>query len=118
MINGHSLPDGLAVVHGLHHRQVLGVGVDDIGHLIQNVRALGGGGVFPGRERLPGSVHCGVYIFVRGVGAGGQMRPVGGTGGIERGSVGGVSPLAADVKLILLLQFDLAHNGTSLSIHL
>ena len=108
-VNGHGLPDGLSVVQGLDHGQVLGIGVDDIGDPVEDGGPLVGGDVFPAPEGGPGGVYGLIHVLSGGLGAGGQTLAVGGAASLEGGAVAGIDPLAVDVKLVAVLS-DLFHK--------
>ena len=83
---------------------MLGILLNDIGHLVQDGGPLIDGGVFPGLEGGPGGVHRRVHIGFGGLGADCQVGPRGGAAGGKGGPVAGRHPFAVDVQTILFLQ--------------
>ncbi len=102
-VDGGGLPDGLAVVQGLHHGQPGGVGVDQVGYLEQHGRPGLGTHVLPGPVGLPSGGHRGVDILLAGIHAGGQELAVGGVEGLEGLASRARDPLAGDEKLITVV---------------
>ena len=105
-VNGHGLPNGLAVVHGLDGGQQFLVLVDHIRDFQQDIGALVRLQVSPSGEGSPGGLNSGIHILLGGLGTLGQLLPCGGVGGGENPAVGGGNPRSVDVKIISFVQLD------------
>ena len=90
------LANGLAVVDRLGQREMLGVGLDDVGHRVKDAGALEFVGLAPRCERLMGGVYRGVDVFAARIGDARDTFSVCRAIGVDDGFVGCVDPTAAD----------------------
>ena len=104
-VDGARLANGLAVVERFDAGKELGVLVDDIGDLQQDVRALDRLDRFPCGKRGPRRLNRGIDVFLRGIGARGEHLAGRRILRLERASVGCGHERAVDIQSIRFFEF-------------